>query len=163
MSPPLREPGSVGCTTQRSAPASAAAARSSTRIRSRASSTTSSSRVTLYIAEAVDILDGRGERSGPVVHQFTDLGPPFAQAPVWPALPRHLPPRLYVGHCPGDRDGVGLVIGPDGRADQHMTQRHTPLARARSVLGDIGVDEPPGATGPGQHPVDDEYLAVSHV
>ena len=49
-----------------------------------------------------------------------------------------------------------------GRADQDVAQCHAPVARARGVLGEVGVDEPPRAAGPGNHTVDHEHFAVSH-
>src|SRR5947209_1417209 len=97
MSPPLREPVNVGPTTERSAPVSAAAERNSASSRSRSASATSSSLVTLYIAQPVHVFGGRGERSGPLLYQFAYLRPPLAQFRVQPADPRHLPPRLWRG------------------------------------------------------------------
>ena len=118
--------------------------------------------MTLYIAERVDVVCGRGDRPGPLRDQFADLGPPFAQCRVWPALPRHLPPCLGVGQRPGDGDGVGLILEPDRGTDEDVAQRHAAGEGTGRVLGEVGVDELPGASGPGQHPVDDEYPTVSH-
>src|SRR5690242_17216785 len=92
--------------------------------RSRSSSAMSMSLVTLYIAEALDVVGGGGERPGPLREQFADLRPPFAQRRVWATLPRHLPPRLDVGQRPGDGDDVGEIIGPDRRTDEDVAQCH---------------------------------------
>src|SRR5208283_1605182 len=162
MSPPLREPDSVGCTTQRSGAAATAAARNFTSIRSRSASATSSSRVTLYIAKSVHVVGGRGERPGPVLHQFADPRPPLAQSRIRPTFPGHVPPRLCAGKCPRDGDGVDFIVEPNRRADQHTTQGHAAVACARSVFGEVTVDESPGATRAGNHTVDHEHFAVSH-
>jgi hypothetical protein len=147
MSPPLRAPGSVGCTTQRRAPVSAAASRKSPSNRSRLVSTTSTNLITLYIAEPVHVVGACSERSGSLLHQFAHLRPPFAQCRIWPAHPCHLPPRLDVRQCPCNGDGVDLIVKPGGRADQDVAQRHAPVTGAGGVAGEVSVDEPPSEPG----------------
>jgi hypothetical protein len=118
--------------------------------------------VTLYIAEPVDVGGGGGERPGPLRNQLANLGPPFAQRRVRPALPRHFPPCLRAGQRPGDGDGVGLVLEPDWRTDEDVAQCHSPSAGTGRVLGKIRVDELPCAPRPRHDPVDDENRSVGH-
>src|SRR5689334_15579339 len=94
MSPPLRTPGSGGATSWCRAPVAAAAARAVVSTRSRSPSTTSSSRVTLYIAEPVDVVRGGGHAADAVGHEFADAVPPRPEGGVGATLPGHLPPRL---------------------------------------------------------------------
>src|SRR5215218_7832599 len=128
MSPPLREPDSVGSTIQRCAPVSAAAVRTSASTRSRSFSATSSRRVTLYIAQLVHVARRGGHTAGPFGDQLRDGVPPRAERRVRSALPRHLPPRLSGGQRPRDGDGVGLIVEPDRRTDQDVAQTHAALA-----------------------------------
>ena len=157
MSPPLRAPGSVGSTSRRRAPIASALDRrrnqhsfpivvddveqSGDAIHRRAPSTSSAAAANDRVRSTTSSLYPR---------------PPFAQSRVRPTLPRHLPPCLRAGQRPGDGDGVGLFLEPDRRADEDVAQRHAALAGAGRVLGEVGVDERPGAAGPGHHPVDDE-------
>src|SRR5271166_2021760 len=161
-SPPLRDPGRVGSTSRRRARVASAPERTEASTRSRCSSSMSRSRVTLYIAEPVDIVGGCGYRPGPLRNQFADLRPPFAQCRVRPALPRHLPHCLCAGQRPGDGDGIGLILEPDRGTDENVAQRHAARPGAGRVLGQVAVDELPGTSGPGHHPVDDEYPTASH-
>src|SRR5271156_832362 len=162
MSPPLRDPGRVGSTSRTRAPVASAPDLIEASTRSWSSGTTSRSRVTLYIAEPVDVGGGSSERPSPLDEQFVYLRPPFAQCRVRPAPPRHLPPCLRTGQGPGDRDGVGEFLGPDRRAHQHTTQRHAAVAGPWRVLGKVGVYDRSGVPGLGNHPVDDEYPTVGH-
>src|ERR1700733_5688449 len=162
MSPPLREPGSVGSTRWKRAPIASVLDRIETSTRSRSSATTSRSRVTLYIAETVKVIGSGTESPCRLSSVFFYPRPPFAQSRIWPTLPRHLPPCLRAGQGPGDRDGIGQFLGPDRWAYEDVAQRHAPAAGAWRVFGEVGVDDRSGAAGLGHHPVDDEDQSVGH-
>src|SRR5689334_4148381 len=162
MSPPLRTPGSVGATSWCRAPVAAAAARAVVSIRSRSTSVTSSSRVTLYIAQPVNVVSSGGHAAAAIGHEFADAVPPRPERGVGATLPRHLPPRLRARQRPDDGHRVRPIVEPDRWADQHVSKRHAASARAGRVFGEVGVDERPGAPGPGHHPVDHEYRTLNH-
>src|SRR6476661_6195664 len=161
MSPPLRTPARVGCTRCSSAPMPIVAVRSFAIRRPRAaSSTVSMRRMTLNIAQGVDVGSRRRDAAGTRCDQTRDVIPPLPERAVRPTLPCHLPPCLRARQAPPDRDGVGLVVEPYRRTDQDVAQRHSAFAGAGRVFADVPVDDQARAAGTGLHPVDDEDLAV---
>ena len=142
MSPPLRDPGSVGSTSQWRASGCLGP-----RAHERQYAVSLSVGDVEEPGDAIHRRDRRRRRlprrteRRPLRDQFADPGPPFAQRRVRPALPRHLPPCLGAGQRPGDGDNVGSIVEPDRGTDEDVAQRHPAGAGPGRVLGKVGVDE----------------------